>query len=209
VGTRAPITTGRGSCHGIGPQGGHGTAHRRAIRAGASRSHGGASGRNGGTPPALTEEEAGILQFVVSSASPARLRFRGAVAHTFASFVDRVTPTVSSLTPFKALKVRTSMTTGRRSERVQQTAASVAAVGERSRVTTAVARPQQEEAAVAASLALVPHAPPQGCGQARSGSRPTRDRGVAGDPADGDYAPDRGQSRGQSGQPPSARPRCW
>jgi hypothetical protein len=77
-----PIATGRGSGHGIGPQGGHRTAHRRAIRAGASRCHGGAGGRSGGTTPALKEEEAGILQFVVSSASPrAPSISRGSCSH--------------------------------------------------------------------------------------------------------------------------------
>jgi hypothetical protein len=49
---------------------------------------------------------------------------------------------------------------------------------------------------VAASQALVPHAPPQGHEHARSGRRPSRDRGAAGPPADGDSAPRRGQSRG-------------
>jgi hypothetical protein len=48
--------------------------------------------------------------------------------------------------------------------------------------------------------------PPQGCGQARSGSQPSRDRGAAGAPTDGDSAPGRGQSRGRSGSAPERVP---
>jgi hypothetical protein len=59
---------------------------------------------------------------------------------------------------------------------------------------------------VAASQALFPHDPHQGRGQARSGSRPTRDREATGAPTDGDSAPDRSQLRGRSGLAPERAP---
>jgi hypothetical protein len=96
--------------------------------------------------------------------------------------------------------------TNRRSESAPQIAASVATAGKPSRITTVAARPQQEEETVEATHALVPHASPQGCRHARSGSQPTRDRGVAGGPAGGDSAPGRGQSRGRSGSAPECAP---
>jgi hypothetical protein len=58
---------------------------------------------------------------------------------------------------------------GWRSERVPLAAASMAAVDESSRTTTAAVRLQQGGTIVAASQALVPHDPFQGCGLARSG----------------------------------------
>jgi hypothetical protein len=116
------------------------------------------------------------------------------MAEPFPSFAVRVTPTVPALAPIKVLKLRTSATTGRRSERVSRAVASAAVVGEPSRVTTAATRPHQGEVEAAASRAFVPHDPHQGCRQARSGSRPTRDRGAAGAPVDGDSASGRGRS---------------
>jgi hypothetical protein len=60
-----------------------------------------------------------------------------------------------NLTPVKVLKLRTSATTGRRSERVPREAASAAVAGKVTHITTAAARPQQEGMAVAASQALL------------------------------------------------------
>jgi hypothetical protein len=75
------------------------------------------------------------------------------------SFAIRVSPAVPALAPVKALKLRTSLATMRRSERVPRVAASVVAAGEPSYATTVAARPQQEEAAVVATQALVPRDP--------------------------------------------------
>jgi hypothetical protein len=111
-------------------------------------------------PPALKEEEAGILQFEVSSVSPRAPSISRGSRSLFRFFADRVTPTVPALTPAKALKSGTPATTRRRSERAPQLAASAVTTVELSHVATA--RPQQEEAVTAASRALVPHASPQG-----------------------------------------------
>jgi hypothetical protein len=73
--------------------------------------------------------------------------------------VVRVSPAVPDLVPVKVLKLRTSSMTRWCSERAPR-----AAVGEPSRTTTAVVRPQQEGAAAAASQALVPRDPHQGRG---------------------------------------------
>jgi hypothetical protein len=123
-------------------------------------------------PPALKEEEAGILQFEVSSISPHAPSISRGRRSLFCFFADRVMRTIPGLAPAKALKLGTPATTRWRSARVPRTAA---ATSEPPRVTAAVTRLQQEEAAAATSQALVPHAPPQGRGQARSESRPTGD----------------------------------
>jgi hypothetical protein len=105
-----------------------------------------------------------------------------------------------------ALKLRTFLTTGRRSERVPRAAASVAAAGEPSRTTTAATRPQQEGATVAASQALVLRDPHQGRRRARSGSRSAGGRETVEVRAAGDSAPRRGRSRGSSGLAPERAP---
>jgi hypothetical protein len=159
-------------------------------------------------PSALEEEEAGLLQFEVSSTLSARLRFRGAAAHPSPSFVVRGSPAVLDLVPVKALKLRTSLTTGQRSERVPQLAASVAAAGELSRTMTAAARPHQEGTTVAASQALVPHDPFQGRGRARSGGRSAGGHETVEAPTGGDSAPKGADRGGHLVQPPSTHPRC-
>jgi hypothetical protein len=102
-------------------------------------------------PPALKEEEAGILQFEVSSISPRVPSVSRGGRSLFRFFADRVTPTVPALTPAKALKLGMPMMTRRRLKMAPRTAASAAAMGEPSRVTTAATTSQQEEAAAATS----------------------------------------------------------
>jgi hypothetical protein len=69
MGSGPPLTGGslhphphgsRGS-RGIDPQGGHGAARHRVVGGGASGHRGGTSGRSGGSPPALKEQQAGLL----------------------------------------------------------------------------------------------------------------------------------------------------
>jgi hypothetical protein len=157
-------------------------------------------------PPAIKEEEAGILQLEVSSISPRVSSISRGGLSLFRFFAYRVTPTIPTLMPAKALKLGMPATTRWRSERALLTAASEAATGESSRVTTATTRPQQEEAAAATSQALVPRAPPQGCGQAHSESQPTRDHGAAGATADDDAPPGWGQLRGRPRSAPERVP---
>jgi hypothetical protein len=83
----------------------------------------------------------------------------------------------------------------------------MAAVGEPSRATTVVARPQQEVVAAAAVLALLPRDPHQGHGRTRSESRSARGREAIEAPACGDSAPRRGRSRRSSGPAPRSRAR--
>jgi hypothetical protein len=71
---------------------------------------------------------------------------------------------VPDLTPVKALKLRTSLSTGQCSKRAPWAAASVALAGEPSHTTITVARPQQERVMVVTSRALVPRDPHQGRG---------------------------------------------
>jgi hypothetical protein len=56
--------------------------------------------------------------------------------------IVRASPGVPALAPVKALKLRTSLVTGRRSERAPRAVASTAAAGELSHATTVAARPQ-------------------------------------------------------------------
>jgi hypothetical protein len=111
------------------------------------------------------------------------------------SFIVRALPAVPALAPVKALKLRTSLATKRRSERAPWAAACVAASSGPPHATTAAARPQQEETVAAAAQALVPHDPHQGRGRSRSESRSTRGCEAVEAPTDGDFAPRRGQSR--------------
>jgi hypothetical protein len=94
-------------------------------------------------PPALKEEEAELLQFEVGGASScAPLTSRGSrtpVPFFCCQGGRRVVP---ALAPIKALKLMTSATTGRCSERVPRASASATAVGEPSRATTAAIWPQ-------------------------------------------------------------------
>jgi hypothetical protein len=96
---------------------------------------------------------------------------------------------------------------GRCSKRVPREAASVAAPGEPSRTTTAIAKPQQGGMMVAASQALVPHDPFQGRGQAHSGGRSARGHEIVGAPADGDSASQEGPIEGVIRASPRARAR--
>jgi hypothetical protein len=158
-------------------------------------------------PPALKEEKARILQLEVSRISPrVPLTARGGRL-LFCFLVDRVMSTVPALTPAKAIRSGTPVTTRRRSERAPWTVASAAATGEPSRVTAVVARPQQEEETTATSQAPVPRAPPQGRGQARSESRPIRDHGATGATADDDTPPRVGPINGMTRVSPRARTR--
>jgi hypothetical protein len=155
-------------------------------------------------PLALKEEEAGILQFEVSSISPrAPLILRGGRLLIF-FLVDRVMPTISALAPAKALKSGTPAMTRRHSKRAPWTIVSAAATGEPSR-TAAVARPQLKEAVAMTSQALVPRAPPQGREQARSESRPTGDHGAAGAAADDNAPPRVGPIEGATRVSPRGR----
>jgi hypothetical protein len=78
-------------------------------------------------------------------------------------FIDRVTPIVPALTPAKALRLGTPVTTRRRSARAPRTAVSAVGTGEPSCDTAVAIGPQQEEAAAAMmSQVLVPRAPSQG-----------------------------------------------
>jgi hypothetical protein len=126
------------------------------------------------------------------------------------SFVIRASSSVPALAPIKALKLRTSLVTGRRSKRVPRAAASVATAGELSRATTAAARPQQEEAAAAAAQALVPRDPHEERGRTHSESQSTRGREAI-RPQLVVIPPPGGAVRGGrlAGQPPGPRPRCW
>jgi hypothetical protein len=122
-----------------------------------------------------------------------------AAAHLSLCFILRGSPAVLDLAPVKALNLRMSVTTGRRSESVLRAAARVVATGEPSRAMSAAARPQQEEVVVAASQVMVPHDPHQGRGWAHTGSRSAGGREVVEAPVGGGSAPKRGQSRGPSG----------
>jgi hypothetical protein len=75
-------------------------------------------------PPALKEEEAGILQFEVSSISPRAPSISRGCRSLFRFFADRVMSTVPTLAPAKELKLGMPATTRRRSERAPRTAAS-------------------------------------------------------------------------------------
>jgi hypothetical protein len=90
-------------------------------------------------PPAHEEDEAGVLQLEVNSASscmPLMLRHIPSLY-----FIVRASPDVPDLAPVKALKLRTSLVTGRRLVRASRALVSVAAAGEPSRTMTAAARP--------------------------------------------------------------------
>jgi hypothetical protein len=140
-------------------------------------------------PPALKKEEAGILQFEVSSISPRVPTISRGGHSLFCFFAIRVTPIIPTLAPAKALKLGTPAMTRRRSERAPRTAASAAAMGEPSRVAAAAAGLQQEEVAAVSSQALVPRVPSQGCGQARLESRAAGDHGAAEVAVDDDAPP--------------------
>jgi hypothetical protein len=66
-------------------------------------------------PPALKEEEVGILQFEVSSTSPRAPSISRDSHSLFRFFADKVMPTVPALVPAKALKLGTPATTRQRS----------------------------------------------------------------------------------------------
>jgi hypothetical protein len=85
----APVATGRGGGRGIGTRSGRESTYHRAIGGGTIRHRGGASVRDGDTPSALEEEEAGILQFEVSHIFARALLIRGAVAYSFDFLLTR------------------------------------------------------------------------------------------------------------------------
>jgi hypothetical protein len=65
-----PVTTGRGGGRGATTRGRGGRSRYGVIGGGTCGRYRGASGRDGGAPRALEEEEAGLLQLDVSSTSP-------------------------------------------------------------------------------------------------------------------------------------------
>jgi hypothetical protein len=89
----------------------------------------GDDGCHGGASRTLEEEEAGLLQFEVSSSLPTCPCFRG-WSSTLCFFVHRVAPTVPTLAPAKALRSDASVPTRRHSSRAPRAAGSAAAMVE-------------------------------------------------------------------------------
>jgi hypothetical protein len=92
-------------------------------------------------PSALKKEEAGILQFDVSSISPRAPSISRGSHSLFRFLADRVTPTIPALALSKVPKLGTPATTRWRSERAPRTTASAVAAGESSCVAIEVVRP--------------------------------------------------------------------
>jgi hypothetical protein len=126
-GNQHPHPHGRGDSREINPQGRCGAARHRVISGGAGGHRGGARRHGAGAPQPSRKRKRGFssLRWVVFLL--ARPRFRDTAAHTSLSFVVRVSPAVPDLAPIKVLKLRTSLASGRRSERAPRAVASVAA----------------------------------------------------------------------------------